>query len=115
MDRTCISSVFVVMSHVTTAAIRRGMILRFSRLDWIRCDWKSNTVRAMRNKLHQLRNFKAILENTLDKSEFEISKLQASPLKPFNRTIHPECVHACVELISAFPRMWLKELKTLST
>eukprot|EP00242_Pyramimonas_sp_CCMP2087_P007171 CAMPEP_0198201534 /NCGR_PEP_ID=MMETSP1445-20131203/4416_1 /TAXON_ID=36898 /ORGANISM="Pyramimonas sp., Strain CCMP2087" /LENGTH=433 /DNA_ID=CAMNT_0043871941 /DNA_START=514 /DNA_END=1815 /DNA_ORIENTATION=- len=37
---------------------------------------EAKTMRALRSNMHQIKNFKAILENTLDKAEFEMSKMQ---------------------------------------
>lgn len=37
---------------------------------------EAKTMRALRSKMHQTKNLKAILENTLDKTDYEIGKMQ---------------------------------------
>lgn len=37
---------------------------------------EAKTMRSLRSKMHQTKNLKAILENTLDKTDFEVGKMQ---------------------------------------
>lgn len=71
--------------HMLAAANHNAMLSDFQRLqsrkemiNAIRVTMQSEakTMRALRAKMHQTKNLKAILENTLDKTDFEIGKMQ---------------------------------------